>query len=158
MAAVVYLKRRRETGPGPVPSTDGVPIRRAEWLAVIARDTTLVLRPELECGCAEWIAEPMTGAGGEDAFRQPPLRLVFHRRGALEVSSGDRGLLAKLAEIAGALGPGGPDGEDGLYLGIGVPRNDESGPESHTVLGLLLDVALHRAPAHPSGRKLPGAG
>ena len=55
MAAVVYLTRRRDVPLEPVSATDGVPIRRAEWLAIIARDPSLVLRPEIECGCAEWI-------------------------------------------------------------------------------------------------------
>jgi hypothetical protein len=163
MAAVVYLKRRRKTCPEPVSSTDGVPIRRAEWLAIIARDPTLVLRPEIECGCAEWLGRGSSEAGrmaraGGDVAAGPPPRLVFLRGGALEVSSGDRGLIAKLVEIAGELGPGGDEGEDGLYLGINVPRTDDCGPESHTGLGILLDVALHRAPAHPLGRKLPSAG
>jgi hypothetical protein len=147
MAAVVYLKRRCETCPEPVSSTDGVPIRRAEWLATITRDPTLVLRPEIECGCAEWLgsdsgeAGPVARAGGEDAAGPPPPRLVFHRRGVLEVSSGDRGLVAKLVEIAGGLGPCGAEGEEGLYLGISVPRTDDSRPASHTGLGLLLDLA-----------------
>jgi hypothetical protein len=163
MAAVVYLKRRRETCPEPVSSTDGVPIRRAEWLATIARDPTLVLRPEIECGCAEWLGSgsgevgPVVRAGGDAAVRPPP-RLVFHRRGALEVSSGDRELVAKLVEIAGGLGPGGAGGEDGLYLGISVPRTDDSGPVAHAGLGLLLDHALSRPPAHRPGRKRPIAG
>jgi hypothetical protein len=163
MAAVVYLKRRCEACPEPVSSADGPAIRRAEWLAIIARDPTLVLRPEIECGCAEWLgsgpgqAGPVARAGGEDAAARPP-RLVFHRRGALEVSSGDRGLVAKLVEIAGGLGPVGAGGEDGLYLGICVPRTDDCGPASHTGLGLLLEHALCRAPAHRRGRKRPGAG
>jgi hypothetical protein len=164
MAAVVYLKRRCETCPEPVSSSDGVPIQRAEWLATIARDPTLVLRPEIECGCAEWLgggsveAGPVARTGGEDAAVQPTPRLVFHRRGALEVSSGDRGLVAKLVEIADGLGPRGAEGEDGLYLGICVPRTDDSAPELHTGLGFLLDLALSRAPAHRPGRKRPGPG
>ncbi len=79
-------------------------------------------------------------------------------QGALEVSAGDRGLVAKLVEIAGGLGPGEAEGEDGLYLGISVPRADDSGPVAHTGLGLLLDHALRRAPAHRSGRKRPSEG
>jgi hypothetical protein len=164
MAAVIYLKRRHAIWLEPDSSADGMPIRRAEWLAIIARDPSLVLRPEIECGCAEWIGdgpgEPRTppDAGRRRAAVLPPRRLVFHRRGALEVSSGDQELVAKLIEIATELGSVGAEGADGLYLGIRAPRNDEQGPGPHAGLGLLLVLVLRRAPARRPGRRSPGAG
>ncbi|SRR5579883_1506159 len=111
MAAVVYLKRRCETCPEPVSPTDGVPIRRAEWLATIARDPTLVLRPEIECGCAEWLGDgpgeagPVARAGGEDAAGPPPPRLVFHRRGHSRSPPATAGSLPSWSRSRAGSGP-----------------------------------------------------
>lgn len=157
MAALVYLKRRREPGPGPAPSSDVVPIRREEWLAIVARDPALVPRPEIGRGCAEWTAggpgeeDSEARAGGGRAAGPRPRRLVFYREGALAVSAGDRGLAAKLVEIAGELGPGGAGGEGGLYLGMSAPRLDDCGPIPHAGLGLLLGLVRGRLRGNSPG-------
>lgn len=161
MHAEVYLVRRREADRDRRDTPEIDPIRRAEWLAVIARDPSLVLHSEVECGCVEWVgrrvdcpvAAPSCGAGRPVTPWERP-SLIFHRRGILTANIQHPAIVPKMVGIAHMLAESGASDVYAFYLG--VRRGRTGGGQPPLQLGPLLRAALPALASSPqSGDDAP---